>query len=210
MKIKRAKNFTNYFNASQTKRQVYLHHTAGGADGQAQFSFWQADRRPVATCVCISRDGTIDQGYGSQYWAYHLGLSAKAFTSQNLTYRDLEKSSIGIEICNWGWLTKKGDKYYTYVGSVVPEERVIALEEPYKGHTYWEAYTEAQIASVRDLLLHWQKRYGIPAQYNEGDMWGVSKNALTNVPGVYTHNSVRADKTDIYPHPGLIEMLKSL
>ena len=96
------------------------------------------------------------------------------------------------------------------MGSVVPEERVIALEKPYKGHTYWEAYTEAQIASVRDLLLHWQKRYGIPVQYNEGDMWGVSHNAMTNVPGVYTHNSVRGDKTDIYPHPGLIAMLKEL
>lgn len=210
MKIKRAKNFTNYFNASHKKTQVYLHHTAGGADGQAQFSFWQADVTPIATCVCISRDGTIDQGYGSQYWAFHLGLGVKHFKAQELPYINLDKVSIGIEICNWGWLTKKGDKYYTYVGSVVPEERVIALEKPYKGHTYWEAYTEAQIASVRELLLHWQKRYGIPAQYNEGDMWGVSHNALTNVPGVYTHNSVRGDKTDCAPQEKLIQMLKSL
>lgn len=210
MKIKRAKNFTNYFNASHTKTQVYLHHTAGGADGQAQFSFWQADVTPIATCVCISRDGTIDQGYGSQYWAYHLGLGVKHFKAQGLPYVNLDKLSIGIEICNWGWLTKKGDKYYTYTGRELPADRVVALEKPYKGHTYWEAYTEAQIESVVALLEHWRKRYGIPVAYNEGDMWGVSHNAMTAVPGVYTHNSVRGDKTDIYPHPGLIEALKKL
>lgn len=210
MKIKRAKNFTNYFRARNTKSQVYLHHTAGGADGQAQFSFWQADTTPVATCVCISRDGTIDQGYGSEYWAYHLGLGTKHFAVQGLPYKQLDKLSIGVEICNWGWLTKKGDKFYTYVNTVVPADRVIELEAPYKGHKYWEAYTDEQIASVRDLLLHWRKRYGIPVAYSEADMWGVSHNAMSGEPGLYTHNSVRGDKTDIYPHPGLIAMLKSL
>lgn len=28
--------------------------------------------------------------------------------------------------------------------------------------------------------------------------------------GVFTHNSVRMDKVDIYPHPKMIAMLKSL
>jgi N-acetyl-anhydromuramyl-L-alanine amidase AmpD len=210
MKIKRVKDFTNFFRAKSPKTQVYLHHTAGGADGQAQFSFWQADPRPVATCVCISRDGTIDQGFGSEYWAYHLGLPAKAFISQKLPYLDLEKTSIGIEICNWGWLTKKGDKYYTYVNKEVPASRVITLDKPYKGQLHWEAYTDEQIASVKELLLHWQKRYNIQTAYSEVDMWEVSKKALTNTPGVYTHNSVRSDKTDVYPHPGLIAMLQEL
>ena len=210
MKIKIVKDFTNYFRAKSPKTQVYLHHTAGGADGEAQFSFWQADPRPVATCVCISRDGTINQGFSSEYWAYHLGLPAKAFTSQKLTYRDLEKTSIGIEICSWGWLTKKGDKYYTYVNKEVPADRVITLDKPYRGQLHWEAYTDEQIASVKELLLHWSKRYGIPTAYSEADMWEVSKKALTNVPGVYTHNSVRADKTDCAPQEKLIQMLKEL
>ena len=32
MKLKRASNFTNYMNAKHGKSQIYLHHTAGGAD----------------------------------------------------------------------------------------------------------------------------------------------------------------------------------
>jgi len=33
---------------------------------------------------------------------------------------------------------------------------------------------------------------------------------LKGKAGVFTHNSVRKDKVDVYPHPKLIEMLKSL
>jgi hypothetical protein len=41
-------------------------------------------------------------------------------------------------------------------------------------------------------------------------MWSVSKNALSGVAGVYTHNSYRRDKSDISPQPKMIEMLKKL
>jgi hypothetical protein len=96
------------------------------------------------------------------------------------------------------------------VNKEVPASRVITLDKPYKGQLHWEAYTDEQIASVKELLLHWQKRYNIPIAYSEADMWEVSKKALTNTPGVYTHNSVRADKTDTYPCPRLIAMLQTL
>lgn len=208
MNIKRVPNFTNYKNQKSQKTQIYLHHTAGGANGQQQFQFWQADPRAIATCVCVSRDGTIDQGYGSEYWAYHLGLATKHFGGRR--YINLDMISIGVEICSWGWLTKKGDEYFTYVGSKLPADRVITLDKPYKGQIHWEAYTEAQIESVRALLVHWHKRYNIPITYNEASMWGVSDAALTGKPGLYTHNSVRADKSDIYPDPRLINMLQSL
>ena len=41
-------------------------------------------------------------------------------------------------------------------------------------------------------------------------MWNISANALKAVPGVYTHNSYRKDKSDISPQPKMIAMLKSL
>lgn len=42
------------------------------------------------------------------------------------------------------------------------------------------------------------------------DMWEVSTDALKGVAGVYTHNSVRKDKIDIFPQPEMIQMLKGL
>jgi hypothetical protein len=57
--------------------------------------------------------------------------------------------------------------------------------------------------------LHWNKKYEIPLEYND-DIWDVTKRALSNEKGVFTHNSVRPDKADVFPQPELIEMLKSL
>jgi hypothetical protein len=41
-------------------------------------------------------------------------------------------------------------------------------------------------------------------------MWDISKKGLSGIPGVYTHNSYRKDKSDISPQPKMIAMLKSL
>ena len=201
--------FSDYNAEVHPKSQIYLHHTAGAAEGERQFSFWSNDKVRVATCVCISRDGEIVQGFGSKYWAYHLGMKTSHFAIFDLAYKNLDKISIGVEICNWGWLTERSGEFYTYVGSKIPKERVIALDKPYRGHTYWEAYTDAQIDSVRELLVLWRDRYGIPIGYDE-KIWEMHRGALMGDSGVYTHNSVRPDKTDVSPQPKLIDMLKKL
>jgi len=206
MKIKQVP-FRAYNREAVTKTQIYLHHTAGGPSGEQVFEFWQSQANKVATCVAISNDGTIVQGFGSEYWAFHLGLGTKHFMGNGCPYLPLDRSSIAIEICNYGPLTKKGTKYYNYVGGEVKE--VIELDKPFKGYKYWHNYTDEQIASVKELLLHWNQKYGIDLTYND-DIWDVSKRALKGEEGVFTHNSVRPDKADVYPHPKLIEMLKSL
>jgi hypothetical protein len=62
---------------------------------------------------------------------------------------------------------------------------------------------------VKKLLLYWGEVYNIPLTYNP-DIWNTTNRAFKGEPGVYTHNSVRTDKVDVYPHHKLIEMLKSL
>lgn len=194
------------FNADEThKKQIYLHHTAGGADAISTFTFWDADPLNVGTCCAISRNGQIAQGFSSKHWAYHLGLKSSHF--KGLPYINLDKNSIGIELCNWGYLTQKGTKFYNYVGKEVKD--VCKLDEPFKGYKYFENYTKEQIASVKDLLLLWRDKYAIDLSHNE-DIWDVTKRALSGKNGLFTHNSVRADKIDVYPHPLLIEMLNDL
>jgi hypothetical protein len=205
---------SQYFREEFEKTQIFLHHTAGNPSGQGTFEWWASNPERIGTCVAISgkgyNDGEIVQGFSSKYWAYHLGLKTQIFTAHGLPYRAIDKFSIGIEICNWGQLTKKADgKYYNYVNGVVPADEVIELATPFKGYTYFHNYTDAQIQSVKDLLLLWKDKYNIPLKYNE-DIWDVTSRALKGEPGVYTHNSVRTDKVDIYPHPKMIAMLKSL
>jgi N-acetyl-anhydromuramyl-L-alanine amidase AmpD len=206
---------SQYIQEEHPKVQIYLHHTAGNASGEQVFAGWATNPERIATCVSISGkgtncvDGQIVQGFSSKYWAYHLGLKESTFNKYGVPYQSLDKISIGIEICNWGQLRKVGSKYFNYVNRVVPEDEMIQLETPYKGFEYFHNYTDAQIESVKDLLLLWKDRYGINLEYRE-DIWDVTPRALKGENGVFTHNSVRTDKVDVYPHPKLIAMLKSL
>lgn len=206
-----------YISEAAPKKQIYLHHTAGNSSGASTFRQWDADSRGrIATCVCISGkgakegDGRIVQGFSSKYWAYHLGAKQEIFKAYDVPYIALDKISIGIEICAWGQLEEKDGKFYNYVNREVAKEDVCTLEDPYKKYTHFHKYTDEQIRSVENLLRYWNDVYGIPLDYREEDMWNVSVNALKGVSGVYTHNSVRKDKIDIFPQPEMIQMLKSL
>jgi hypothetical protein len=210
---------SQYIKEEAKKTQIVLHHTAGNSSGVGTIKMWDADDRGrIATCVTISGkglsrdtyDGEICQAFSSRFWAYHLGVKGDVFRANGVPAINLDKLSIGIEICSWGPLEKKGDKFYNYVDREVPADQVTELETLYKGYKYYHRYTDAQIESVKNLLLYWRDTYGINLAYNEKDMWSVSKRALRGENGVYTHNSYRKDKTDIHPCPRMIAMLKSL
>lgn len=208
---------TEYLQGKHKKKQIYLHHTAGNNSGVNEIKYWARDKRGrIGTCVCISNtgakegDGVIAQAFSSKHWAYHLGVKSLVFRAYDVPYVSLDKYSIGVELCAWGPLEERGGEFFNYVDQKVPEEEVCRLEEPYKGHQYYHRYSDAQIESLKSLLLLWNKRYGIPLDYDHDKMWSVSVDALRCKPGLYTHNSVRKDKTDVFPQPELIKMLKSL
>lgn len=210
---------TEYFKENVTKRQIVLHHTAGNSSGVATIKSWDSDARGrIATCVCISgdglsrdtHDGEICQAFSSRNWAYHLGIKQDVFRARGITPQNLDRLSIGIEICNWGWLESRNGKFYNYVGREVAASQVTELPEAYKGYRFWHKYTDAQIESTKQLLVYWKGIYGIDLTYREEDMWSVSNRALRGEAGVYTHNSYRRDKSDIYPCPRMIAMLKTL
>jgi len=204
-----------YMQEEFPKKQIYLHHTAGGPSGENTIRAWAANPERIATCVAISGkgancvDGQIVQGFSTKYWAFHLGLKESTFQKFGIPYQSIDKISIGIETCNWGQLTPKDGKFLSYTGQSIPEDQICQLQTPYKGFKYFHDYTDAQIASLKEFLLLLKDKYNIPLTYKD-DIWDVTPRALKGEPGVYTHNSVRYDKVDMYPHPKLIQMLKSL
>lgn len=209
---------SQYYSNEYTKTQIYLHHTAGNPNPFGVYSYWESNPEHVATCVTIGgkpkngdtfKDGQIVQGYSSKYFGYHLGLKEATFHKFNLPYKSLDKISIGVEICNWGQLTFKDGKFRTYVNTVVDESEVCELVTPHRGFKYYHNYTDSQIVSLEKLLRYWGTKYNIPLTYHS-DIFDICPRALSGEPGVYTHNSVRYDKVDIYPHPKLIQMLQSL
>ena len=211
----------DYFQEEFPKKQVVLHHTVSGNGVDGDVKTWEDDPAVVGTAMIIDRDGTPYQLFSSKYWAWHLGIGNKARDSQ----------SIGVEIDNWGYLIpgdgtikqfgKKPDgtpkmvqtvigKYYAYYGNAV-DVSMQNYPNGFRGYNYYEKYTNEQIRTVGELLLFWKQKYNIPLTYHE-QMWDVSQDALSGVPGVWTHVSYRPAnaKTDLHPQPEVIEMLKTI
>lgn len=194
-------NNDQYFKEKQFKNQIVLHHTAGAGNAINVIHGWNFNPEKVATAFVIDSKGEVYKAFEPEFWAYHIGLK----TGNNLF---LNKGSIGIEVCNWGQLIKKGDKYLNYVNQEVPENEVVQIAK-FRGFEYYHKYNDAQIESLRKLVLELCAKFGINKTYNS-DMWDISANALSGKNGIYTHVSYRTDKNDMSPQFNLIEMLKNL
>lgn len=218
-----------YFPENVDKHQIVLHHTASGKGITGDYKTFLNNPVRIATCIIVDYDGTPNQLFSSKQWAMHLGIPTSVFSQHGITNsnnRSLDKHSIGIEIDAWGPLGKGSDgKYYSWSGTMVDESEVVHYPNGYRFYPmcpkfkelgienkpaiYYHKYSKEQIETVRQLLILWKQRYGIPLTYNE-DMWDVSKRALSGVKGVWSHTSYRKDKSDCHPQTDLIAMLKSL
>jgi N-acetyl-anhydromuramyl-L-alanine amidase AmpD len=198
-----------FFEEASEKTQIYLHHTAGNGNAEGVARYWNSNDSRIATAFVVGENGTIVQCFSSKHWAWHLGIDSQDFATRGLPYKNLNKLSVGIEVCNWGMLKEKNGKFYNYVKGEINPSYVTTLETPYKGYKHWYRYTDAQIEATRQLIVYLCETYGIPKDYRK-EIWGLDVEAFKGSKGIYTHNSVRKDKADIYPCPRMIKMLESL
>jgi hypothetical protein len=160
-----------YFPNKTEKDTIILHHTAGSHRPDWVINAWDKDRskggKPsrVGTHYVIGGlstrdnnsdwDGKILEAVPLDGWIHHIG-------SKNSNNVELNKKSIGIEICNYGPLTKSKDgTFYTYVNSIVPEDQVIDLGKNFRGFRYYHSYTDKQLSSLRDLIYDLSSKFGI-------------------------------------------------
>lgn len=210
------------------KKQIYLHHTVSGSGVKGDIKHWIESTGRISTPFIIDQD-CIRQLFSSKYWAHHLGIKRYIFDGKNLPNinTSLNQKSIAIEIDSWGQLVKgKNNKFYNVYGGEVPIKEVCKLDIPYKVYggltsfikstnllgtpcRYYHKYTDKQLEMTCILLSYLGKVYDIDLTYKE-DIWDISTRALKGENGLYTHNSVRPDKSDIFPYPPLIELLKTL
>lgn len=198
---------------------LFLHHTAGGSNPYRCIDHWGRDSRGrVATEFVLGGqdvrnnnndyDGKVLQAFPEGCQGWHLGATESYY---------MNRHSVGIEICSFGYLT--GD-HKTYTGTKAAVEQVIKLDEPFKNKVYWHKYSDEQIKALAKLILYiasrdnidirkgliqWIKDHGpIKAfEFNQDAYEG-------KVKGLLTHTNVRKDKMDCFPQPELIDMLLSL
>lgn len=202
-----------YVREESKKTAIVFHHTAGNHRPDNQINFWDSDLLGrIGTHYVIggissdgkdkTYDGDIFQAIDDKYYAFHLGIKG------NLNRFD--KQSIGIELCNYGYLVKsQNGKFYNYVQKEVHPDQVVDLGYRWKGYQYWHKYTDAQIQSLKELLTMLLKVHEISKTKVDFDFHSELMN-LQKITGIYTHVNFRKDKFDNSPQPNLIKMLNSL
>jgi|TARA_R110000851_G_scaffold85152_3_gene185310 N-acetyl-anhydromuramyl-L-alanine amidase AmpD len=200
---------SQYIKQVHDKNQLYLHFTAGSASAKGVIDYWDGNQPRIATAYVIDGyAGNIFECFNPKYWSYHLGVKG--------TKGRLDKASIGVEICNYGPLKKKGDKFYAwpenFSNTTVDPSKVYTLQREFRGFHYFEAFTDEQITATELLLDHLIRAYKINVQSSFDYSWfdfdpSVIKNKKD---GIWSHSSVRKDKLDLYPDHRIIEMLNRL
>lgn len=208
-----------YAKSKHLKKQIIWHHSAGWDNVRGMYDWWKNDKvNHVATSVGIDDNGKVYRGFDESYWAASIGATIEVFTNNKipLTYSNgfvtnnmvLDQSAVAVEVANWGCLTERNSKLYSWANSEVPQSKAIELN--YKGFKWYEVYTDAEIRTLKYWTLLNAVRFEIPVDFSYDDCFAVSKKALSGVPGLYTHNSYIQYKSDVSPQPKLIEMAKSL
>lgn len=205
---------TNLFYKKPTiKRGIVLHHTTSGKGVSGDIRWWKSQPQRVCTPIIIDRKGGKHRLFSSRFWAHHLGIKSYVFRQFGLAYNNvkLNKQFIGVEIDSWGGLVKRKGKFYSWVGTEIPEDRVVHYPNGFRGYFYFEKYTDEQILSLKELLIYWGNYYNIDISYKGyHNVFELSEDALKGEEGVYSHVSFRPDKSDCHPQTELIQMLKSL
>lgn len=196
---------------------LFLHHTAGWHNPYNTINNWAGDTRGrIATEFVLGGpsikgnddkyDGVMVQAFPEGNYGWHLGKNGS---------QKMHKNSVAIEVCNFGWV-KDGKAYQ---GTKVEESQIVTLDKPFRGHTTWHRYSDAQIEALR-LWILWiaerdgiDVRAGLPALIKErgADAFEWNEDAYYGrVKGLWTHTNTRKDKVDMFPQQELMDMLTSL
>lgn len=144
-----------FIGGSFGKRAIVIHFTAGWPNPYQTIDIWNKDNIKKGTAFVIGGpsaknpeyDGLILQAFPDDAAGYHL---FRWFNGSE----PIERGTIGIEICNWGPLTKSGDKFLTYANTLIPASEVVELDVPFKGYKYWHKFSQKQLESLEWLLNH--------------------------------------------------------
>jgi len=198
---------------------VFIHHTSGWNNPFKVINSWgRDDRGRIATEFVIGgqnvknnnddHDGVTVQAFPEGCQGWHLGPTGSRY---------MNRHSVGIELCAFGYLTDDGK---TYTGTTAHQDQIVELAEIFHKHAKWHKYSDKQLYSLKRLLQYIASRDSIDLQ--EGLVKWIHKMGATKafgfqqdayegkVKGLLTHTNVRKDKTDCFPQQELIDMLLSL
>lgn len=184
-----------FYETASPKQAITLHHTIGLLPGD--ISVLSKKDNHVSVSFVIGMSGNCYQLFDPKYWSYHLG---KTPPGASWTNTQMSKATIGIELSNFGPLTRVGDKLFDIYGflycDISDTTHYGSLPTPWRGYSYFAAYTDAQYKTLDSLLLKLCREFNIPHTFLPvAQRFNFSKK-VPNV-GIWAHCNVREDKSDI-------------
>lgn len=184
------------------KRAIVLHFTAG-ATASGAFASWMATGQRVAASYIIDRQGIhtgakVYEAFEDRFWAFHLG---------GQTTRETQRSTIGIEIVNWGPLRRRASdgEFYSWPGmfdrTKIPAEEVYSSDTNWRGYEHWHRYQDQQLLLLCELLHDICERHGIPKTIPGAHARAACATNVNSrqMVGIFSHQNFRRDKADVGP-----------
>jgi len=144
---------------AETPHILVIHFTSGASARSSAEWFRSPENRSSSAHLVIDRDGTILQCVPFDTVAWHAGRS------QWKDIVGLNRRSIGIELANWGDLTRRGSAWVAGNGMPIADP-VIAVHkngnpDGSRAPIGWEPYPEAQMKSLGEAARALVATYGI-------------------------------------------------
>lgn len=134
---------------------LILHYTAGPSLESAKNTFLNSSAKASAH-ILIDRDGSVLQMVPFDTIAWHAGESKWG------KRKGLNNYSIGIELVNAGKLTKEKGGYVAWFGTKYAAKDILkAVHRNETEASYWQKYTDKQLAACEKLVALLIKEYRI-------------------------------------------------
>lgn len=146
-------------------RFVVVHYTGSGSAAGSVDWLSRADEVCVSAHVVVGRDGDVTQLLPFTTRAYHAGKSA---------WRDvigLNSCGVGVELVNWGPLTRDGQALRSSTGRVVDRaDASYLLHRAHTEHRWWQRYTQQQLDAAALVVASVASTYQIEEVVGHDDV----------------------------------------
>ncbi|MBN2776906.1 MAG: N-acetylmuramoyl-L-alanine amidase [Bacteroidales bacterium] len=138
---------------------IIIHYT-GGNSLRAAVNTLKNPKIKASAHMVVSREAEVVQMADLNVITWHAGTSSYIFPDH--TKQTFNKYSIGIEISNDGYLTKKGSKFYNSFSQEVSADFVFEGTHRNSDRVslkYWHTYSEVQVKKVYEICEALIKEY---------------------------------------------------
>lgn len=183
LKIEQLTGF-NSVGRNKRKKQIVLTHTSRNVtDYISSLKYRYNGKYDKIPHFIIQKDGRVFQ------------MIDPSLYSNILDSEQQNKHSIVICLENLGWLKKNplNPSYVNWIGDIYKEG---IYERKWRGHFFWEPYTNKQMESLVELSLYLCEMFSIPASCIGHN---VKLDGIEKFEGIVTRSNFTTDNTDLSP-----------